>query len=70
MKDKKLFIADGHHRYKTALRYSKKHGYEVSIISPVKIDSHVVSSSVIRKFILKGDVETAAKFLGRSFKIK
>jgi len=50
--------------------YSKKHGYEVSIISPVKIDSHVVSSSVIRKFILKGDVETAAKFLGRSFKIK
>jgi len=50
--------------------YSKKYGYEVSVISPVKIDNHVVSSSVIRKFILKGDIETAAKFLGRLFKIK
>ncbi len=27
MQNKKLFIADGHHRYKTALRYSKKYGY-------------------------------------------
>jgi uncharacterized protein (DUF1015 family) len=27
MEDKKLLIADGHHRYQTALRYSKSHGY-------------------------------------------
>ncbi len=27
MQGKKLLIADGHHRYKTALRYSKSHGY-------------------------------------------
>ena len=27
MHDKKLLIADGHHRYKTALRYSKGHRY-------------------------------------------
>ena len=26
MNDKKLLIADGHHRYKTALKYKKKHG--------------------------------------------
>ena len=50
--------------------YSQKYGYEVNVIPPVKIDNHVVSSSVIRKFLLKGDVETAARFLGRLFKIK
>ncbi len=27
MQNKKLLIADGHHRYKTALRHSKKYGY-------------------------------------------
>lgn len=49
--------------------YSKKYGYEVSVISPVKIDNHVVSSSAVRKFVLKGDADSAAKFLGRSFKV-
>ena len=28
MSDKKLLIADGHHRYKTALKYRKEHGNE------------------------------------------
>lgn len=50
--------------------YKKKYGYEVNVISPVKIDNHAVSSSVIRKFLLKGDVESAANFLGRDFKVK
>lgn len=50
--------------------YSHEHGFEVSVISPVKIDNHVVSSSAVRKFLQKGDVETAAKFLGRTFKAK
>ncbi|OGI02340.1 MAG: riboflavin biosynthesis protein RibF [Candidatus Melainabacteria bacterium GWF2_32_7] len=50
--------------------YSQKYGYEVNVISPVKIDNHIISSSVIRKFLLKGDVETAAKFLGRNFNVK
>lgn len=31
MQDKKLIIADGHHRYETALNYSKEHGAEASI---------------------------------------
>jgi len=50
--------------------FLKKYGFKVNIVSPFKIDNHVVSSSVIRKFVLKGDVESAAKFLGRSFKLK
>jgi len=50
--------------------YSNKYGFEVNIISPVKIDNHVVSSSIIRKFLLNGDVDSAAKFLGRPFKVK
>lgn len=49
--------------------YSEKYGYEVDVISPVKIDNHVVSSSAVRKFLLKGDVSTAEKLLGKPFKI-
>ena len=30
LKDKKLYIADGHHRYETALNFHKKHGTESS----------------------------------------
>jgi uncharacterized protein (DUF1015 family) len=38
MADKKLIIADGHHRYETALAYSKEHAHE----SPAKAESSVV----------------------------
>lgn len=48
----------------------KIYDYQVSVIQPVKIDNHIVSSSAVRKFISKGDVVSAAKFLGRNFKIK
>lgn len=50
--------------------YGRKYGFEISIVSPVKKDNHVISSSVIRKFILNGDVVSAENFLGRAFKIK
>lgn len=32
MGDKKLLIADGHHRYKTALRYKEKYGYVMATL--------------------------------------
>ena len=50
--------------------YGEKYGFEVDVVSPVRIGSHVVSSSAIRKFILNGDVASAEKFLGRTFTIK
>ncbi len=33
MADKKLIIADGHHRYETALNYSKEHAAQASVWS-------------------------------------
>ena len=39
MQNKKLFIADGHHRYKTALRYSKKYGYGYIMAALVNSDN-------------------------------
>ncbi|MEK6876926.1 MAG: DUF1015 domain-containing protein [Nanoarchaeota archaeon] len=39
MQNKKLLIADGHHRYKTALRYSKKYGYGYIMAALVNSDN-------------------------------
>jgi riboflavin kinase/FMN adenylyltransferase len=45
----------------------KKAGFEVHIQPPVVIGGQVVSSSVIRRFIEEGDVEGAARLLGRPY---
>jgi riboflavin kinase/FMN adenylyltransferase len=49
---------------------SNIYGYKVDVISPFKLDNHVVSSSAVRKFLTKGDVVSAKLFLGREFKVK
>jgi len=48
---------------------SEKYGFNVDIISPVKVNGHVVSSSAIRKHIFSGDVCAANHFLGRPFAV-
>lgn len=50
--------------------YCEQFGYELSTISPVELEGEVVSSSVIRKAILAGDMSKASKFLGRDFSIQ
>ncbi|MEK6656361.1 MAG: bifunctional riboflavin kinase/FAD synthetase [Nitrospirota bacterium] len=45
----------------------KRYGFYVGVIEPVVIDNVVVSSSRIRRMILDGDVDIAAKFLGRNY---
>lgn len=50
--------------------YCTKNDIKLSVISPVKINAHTVSSSVIRGFITSGDVSSAREFLGRPFKVK
>jgi len=50
--------------------YGEKNNINISVLEPVKINDHVVSSSVIRGFIESGDVASALKFLGRPFKVK
>ena len=44
-------------------------GIEVSVVPCYKIDENTVSSTLIRDLISKGDVESAAKYLGREFYI-
>lgn len=39
--------------------------YQVQVLQPVKLDGEVVSSSAIRVALQAGDVERAARFLGR-----
>ncbi|MBU6375042.1 MAG: bifunctional riboflavin kinase/FAD synthetase [Bdellovibrionales bacterium] len=42
-------------------------GIELTVISPHRVESEVVSSSMIRQALLQGRVEEAAKSLGRPF---
>jgi riboflavin kinase / FMN adenylyltransferase len=46
-----------------------KLGFEVASVSPVLIGDHVVSSTLIRSAVECGDLESAAKYLGRDFTI-
>jgi len=50
--------------------YSSRYNYKLEIIPPVTIGGHVVSSSTIRKLIHSGEVDFAAKMLGRLYTIK
>ena len=43
------------------------HGYEVTVIPPVKLGNTVVSSSTIRALLQKGQVEEAARLIGRDY---
>jgi len=47
----------------------KKHNFKVIIISPVKIDNEIISSTLIRKNVAKGDMENVFKLLGRHYSI-
>lgn len=51
-------------------KLGEKYGFEVLVTDAVKIDGEIVSSTQIRKMIKDGNVEKAAKFLGRSFCIE
>ncbi len=45
----------------------KDHGIECTVLAPVEINGKYVSSTSIREFIDEGDMESAAKMLGRPF---
>lgn len=47
----------------------KKFGFRVIIIPPIKIDNEVVSSTLIRQSVVKGDVNKVFKLLGRHYSI-
>ncbi len=48
----------------------KKYGFEVDEISALEIGSNKISSSLIRKAILNGEIEKANAFLGRKYSFR
>lgn len=48
---------------------SSIYNYSIELIEPVKIDNHIISSSLIRDYIREGDMQYAAKLLGRNYLI-
>jgi riboflavin kinase / FMN adenylyltransferase len=47
----------------------RKLGFSVEVIPAFKIDDEIVSSTLIRNYILAGDVRTAARFMGRYYNV-
>ncbi|WP_031514433.1 bifunctional riboflavin kinase/FAD synthetase [Desulfofalx alkaliphila] len=43
---------------------AEKYKYQVKIIPPVKIGDQVISSTLIRRYLMEGDVTEATKYLG------
>lgn len=48
---------------------SSIYNYSIELIEPVKIDNYIISSSLIRDYIREGDMQYAAKLLGRNYSI-
>ena len=46
-----------------------RYGYKLIVIPPVRIDGEVVSSTLIRDLLIAGNIQTAAKFLGRNYSL-
>ena len=49
--------------------YGRGHGFAVEAIEPFALEGQVVSSSVIRRLLLEGNVAHAARLLGRHYSI-
>lgn len=47
----------------------EKHGFAVYGIPPVRLDGEVVSSTAIREAVTRGDLEKAARLLGRGYAV-
>jgi riboflavin kinase/FMN adenylyltransferase len=48
----------------------QRDGFTVDVVTPIEIDGAIVSSTRIRNLLLAGDVETAARLLGRPYSIR
>jgi riboflavin kinase/FMN adenylyltransferase len=50
-------------------KMAPKLGFQVASVAPILVDQRVVSSTLIRSAVECGDLESAAKYLGRDFTI-
>jgi riboflavin kinase/FMN adenylyltransferase len=48
----------------------RRDGFTVDVVTPIEIDGAVVSSTRIRNLLLAGDVEAAARLLGRPYSVR
>jgi riboflavin kinase / FMN adenylyltransferase len=53
----------------TLRKLGEEFGFEVEDIQPVMLDGQTVSSSFIRRLLQEGNVEEAARFLGRYYRL-
>jgi riboflavin kinase/FMN adenylyltransferase len=74
IKVKHMVIGHNHHfgknregSFKYLKSISKEYGFTVEQVSPVIIQKSIVSSSVIRKELENGNIESANKFLGYNY---
>lgn len=51
-------------------RLGEKYGFRVIIVPPVKVNSEIVSSTLIRDYIRKGKVDRVFQLLGRHFSLR
>lgn len=47
----------------------RKHGFDVSVLPPFKVNGDVVSSSLVRILIASGQVEKCAAYMGRNYSV-
>jgi len=73
---RQIFVGEdfqfGHDRggdVRTLAAAGSTYGFEVVVASPVTLDGAVVSSTRIRNALLAGDVENAARLLGRPYSV-
>ena len=52
------------------LQLGKEFGFDVEMVAGIRMDDEVVSSTVIRELILKGNVKRAGALLGRRYEIR
>ncbi|WCR59045.1 MAG: Riboflavin biosynthesis protein RibF [Wolbachia endosymbiont of Ctenocephalides felis wCfeF] len=62
----------GHKRLGNTLtlrKYSEMYGYSLTELEPLIIDGEICSSSSIREYLQKGEIEIANKLLGRPYQV-
>jgi len=52
------------------IRLGEKYGFEVKVISPVRKEDNIISSTAIRKYLIHGDISSAGNMLGRDYSIQ
>lgn len=52
------------------IKLGEKYGFQVIVIPPVKVNSTIVSSTAIRKSLIRGEIEEASQMLGRDYSIQ